>query len=227
MDNGKYPVSNESNPLSSEPNSLPIPVPVTTSITNSNTEEGNLPSRCNRRKTSQIWDHYKISQFYRRTNSVGVWIEVRRWFFYRRHHRQITSVGFPYIGDSPFHRYIGQKNKKTICRWFYRWNLRAKKKRFPLEIYRWIFIPSVILWLTNENYPSVNPSVSVWNTDRIYPSVNSLVLVAATIKCRRINSVDKSVSECLKYRPNSSVGKILGNSFFLNFFLKNYLGYII
>jgi len=72
-------------------------------------------------------EHYKISQFYRRTNSVGVWLEVRRWFFYRR----ITSVGFPFVGDSPFHRYIGRKNKKTICRWFYRRNLRAKKKKIP------------------------------------------------------------------------------------------------
>jgi hypothetical protein len=148
-----------------------------------------------------------------------VWLEVRRWFFYRR----ITSVGFPFVGDSPFHRYIGRKNKKTICRWFYRQNLRAKKKRFPLEIYRRIFILSVILWLTDGKYPSVNLSVSVWNTDRIYPSVNSSVLVAATIKYQRINSVSKSVGECLKYRPNSSVD----NSFFLNFFLKNYLGYII
>ena len=96
-------------------------------------------------------NHYKISQFYRRKNSVGVWLEVRRWFFYRRHHRQITSVGFPFVGDSPFRRYIGRKNKKTICRWFYRRNLRAKKRRFPLEIYRRICIPSVILWLTNRN----------------------------------------------------------------------------
>jgi hypothetical protein len=99
----------------------------------------------------------------------------------------------------------------------------CQKKRFPLEIYRRIFILSVILWLTDGKYPSVNLSVSVWNTDRIYPSVNSSVLVAATIKYQRINSVSKSVGECLKYRPNSSVD----NSFFLNFFLKNYLGYII
>ena len=70
-----------------------------------------------------------------------------------------------------------------------------QKKKFPLEIYRRIFIPSVILWLTDGKYPSVNPSVSVWNTDRIYPSVNSSVLLAATVKCRRINSVGKSVGE--------------------------------
>jgi len=96
--------------------------------------------------------HYKISQFYRRKNSVDVWLEVRRWFFYRCHHRRITSVGFPFIGDSPFRRYIGRKNKKTICRWFYRRNLRAKKKRFPLEIYRRIFIPSVYCdWPTDNN----------------------------------------------------------------------------
>jgi hypothetical protein len=44
--------------------------------------------------------------------------------------------------------------------------------------------------------------------------------VAATIKCRRINSVGKSVDECLKYRPNESVGKILGNSFFSKFVFK-------
>ena len=72
--------------------------------------------------------HYKISQFYRRTHSVGVWLEVRRWFIYRRHHRRNMSVTFPFIGDSPFHRYISRENKKTICRWFYRRNLRAKKK---------------------------------------------------------------------------------------------------
>jgi len=102
-----------------------------------------------------------------------------------------------------------------------------QKKRFPLEIYRRIFIPSVILWLTDGNYPSVNPSGSVWNTDRIYPYVNLSVLVAATVKCRQINFIGKAVGECLKYRPNSFVGKILGNSFFLNFFFKKYLGYII
>jgi len=95
-----------------------------------------------------------------------------------------------------------------------------QKKIFLFEIYWQIFIPSMILWLTDGNHPSVNPSVSGWNTDRIYPSVNLSVLVTATVKCWRINSVGKSVGECLKYRPNSSVGKTLGNSFFLNLFLK-------
>jgi hypothetical protein len=77
--------------------------------------------------------HYKISQFYRRKYFVGVWLEVRRWFIYRRLHRRIQSVGFPFVGDSPFRRYIDRKNKKTICRWFYRQNLRAKKKMSRLK----------------------------------------------------------------------------------------------
>jgi len=73
--------------------------------------------------------HYKISQFYRRTYFVGVWLAIHQWFIYRRHPRRITSVGFPFVGDSPFRRYIGRQNKKTISRWFYRRNLRAKKKK--------------------------------------------------------------------------------------------------
>jgi hypothetical protein len=81
--------------------------------------------------------------------------------------------------------------------------------------------------ITDGKYPSVMTSVSVWNTDRICPSVKSSIPVEATVKFRRINSVGKSVGECLKYQLNSSVGKILSNSFFLNLFLKNYLGYII
>jgi hypothetical protein len=77
--------------------------------------------------------HYKISQFYRRQNSVGVWLEVRRWFFYRRHHRRNTSVGFTFVGDSSFRRYISRKNKKIIYRRFYRRNVRAKKKDSRLK----------------------------------------------------------------------------------------------
>jgi len=42
----------------------------------------------------------------------------------------IRSVGFPFVGDSPFRRSIGRKNNKTICQWFYRRNLHVKKK-FP------------------------------------------------------------------------------------------------
>ena len=115
-----------------------------------------------------------------------------------------------------------------------------QKKRFPLEIYRRIFIPSVISCFTDGKKPLVNLSV---NTDRIYPSVKSSVSVVASVKCRRIKSVGKAVGECLKYRPNISVckcvwnstvrcrriysvDKTLGNSFFLILFLKNYLEYI-
>jgi len=147
-----------------------------------------------------------------------VWLEVCRWFFLPTAY---PSSVIPYSVTIS----VG-KTKKPFADGFTD-GICAPKKRFPLEIYRRIFIPSVILWLTDEKYLSVNPSVSVWNTDRVYPSVNSSVLVTATVKCQRINSVSKFVGECLKYRPNSSVGKILGNSFFLNFFLKNYLVYII
>jgi len=77
--------------------------------------------------------HYKISQFYWRNNSVGVWLEVCQWFFYQCHHRRNTSVGFTFIGDSPFRRYIGRKNKKIIYRWFYRRNVHAKKKDSRLK----------------------------------------------------------------------------------------------
>ena len=62
MDNQEDPTPIESNPSSLEPNSLPIPilVLVATSSTNSNTEsEGNPASRSNKRKTSQIQDHFK------------------------------------------------------------------------------------------------------------------------------------------------------------------------
>jgi len=43
------------------------------------------------------------------------------------------SVGFPFVGDSPFRRYIGRQNKKTIYRWFYKRNLCAKKKDSRLK----------------------------------------------------------------------------------------------
>jgi hypothetical protein len=103
---------------------------------------------------------------------------------------------------------------------------RQKKKipawNIPTDFY---FVGDIVI--TDEKYSSVMMSVSVWNTNRICPSVISSVLVEATVKFWRINSVGNLVDECLKYRPNSSVGKILGNSFFLNLFLKNYLGYII
>jgi len=146
-------------------------------------------------------DHYKISQFYRRKNSVGVWLEVHWWFFYRRHHRRNTFVGFTFIGDSPFRRYISRKNKKTIYRRFYRRNVRTKKKipawNIPMDFHS---VGDIVI--TDRKYPSVTRLVNVWNTDRICSSVNSSVMVEATVKCRRINSVGKSVGERLKYRPN-------------------------
>jgi len=60
MDNREEPTPNEANPSSLEPNPslIPVPVPITTSSTNCNTE-GNPSFRCNKRKTSQIWDHFK------------------------------------------------------------------------------------------------------------------------------------------------------------------------
>jgi hypothetical protein len=166
---------------------------------------------------SLLSKHYKISQFYRRKYSVGVWLAVRRWFIYRR----ITSVGFPFVGDSPFRRYIGRKNKKTICRWFYRRNLRAKKK-FPAWNIPTDFHPSVISWFTDGYIPSVKLLVSVWNTDWIYPSVNSSVIVSnadgfslsvnlsvSVWNTDRIySSVNVSVNAIVKYRRIHFVGNI-------------------
>jgi len=74
--------------------------------------------------------HYKISQFYWRTYSIGVWLKVRRWFFYRCHHRRITSVSFSFVGDSPFHRYISRKTKKPFADGFTN-GICAPKKKFP------------------------------------------------------------------------------------------------
>jgi len=87
------------------------------------------------------------------------------------------------------------------------------KKRFLLEIYQRIFIPSVISWFTDGYKPSLNLSVSVWNTDRIYPSVNSSISVAATVKCQRIKSIGKAVYEWLKYQLNISVCKGVGECY--------------
>jgi len=120
--------------------------------------------------------HYKISQFYQQKYSVGVWLTVRRWFIYWHLHRRITSVGFPFVGDSPFRRYIGRKNKKTICRWFYKRNLRTKKK-FP-----------------------------AWNIQTDFHTVDDIMIY------RRLYTVSKFIGECLKYRPNTSVCKVVSNS---------------
>jgi len=158
--------------------------------------------------------HYKISHFYRRKYFVGVWLEVRRWFIYRHIHQRITSIGFPFVGNSPFHHYIGWTNKKNHLLMVLQMKFARQKKSFLLEIYRWIFIPSVISWFTDGYVPSEHFSVSVWNTDWIYPSINSSVSVAATVKCRRIKSVGKAVGECLKYRPNIFICKCVSECYY-------------
>ena len=86
------------------------------------------------------------------------------------------------------------EKKKTISRWFYRRNLRAKKKDSRLK-YTTDFYSVGDIVITDGKYPSVMMSVSVWNTYRICPSVNSSVPVEATVKFRRINSVGNSVGE--------------------------------
>jgi hypothetical protein len=101
-----------------------------------------------------------------------------------------TSSPTDYVRRLSFRRWfplpsLYPSEKKTHLPMVLQTEFARQKTRFPLEIYQRIFIPSVILWLTDGKYSSV----SVWNTDRIYPSVNSSVLVAATVKCRRINSV--------------------------------------
>jgi uncharacterized membrane protein len=52
-----------------------------------------------------------------------------------------------------------------------------QKKKFPAWNIPTAFIPSVISWFTDDSYPSVNASVNV----------------AATVKCRQIQSVGKTL----------------------------------
>ena len=143
-----------------------------------------------------LYSHYKISQFYRRKYSVGVWLPVRWWIIYRRLHRRNMSVGFPFVGNTIVCHYIGRKNKKTFADGFTDGNCAPKKKVSRL-IYTDGFIPSVIVWHTDRFIPSVNLSVSVWNTDRKYPFVNLSVIVASTVKYRRIKFVGKVVGEAV------------------------------
>jgi len=44
------------------------------------------------------------------------------------------SVGFPFVGNTIFRRYIGRKNKNQFADGFTDGN--CVKKSFPLEIYR-------------------------------------------------------------------------------------------
>ena len=67
-------------------------------------------------------------------------------------------------------------SKKNIFRWFYKWKLPAKKNVSHLKY-------------TN----GLIPSVIMWNTDQRYPSVYSSVIVATTVKCRRTNFVCKFI----------------------------------
>jgi hypothetical protein len=57
-------------------------------------------------------------------------IKVSSVVIYRCPNRRKTFVDFPFVGNTIFRRYIGGKNKKNICRWFYRRNVQAKKN-FP------------------------------------------------------------------------------------------------
>jgi len=68
-------------------------------------------------------------------------------------------------------------SKKNIFRWFYKQKLPAKKNVSHLKY-------------TN----GLIPSVIMWNTDQRYPSVYSSVIVATTVKCRRTNFVCKFIS---------------------------------
>jgi len=140
--------------------------------------------------------HYKISQFYRRKYSIGTWFKFHQWFIYQHPRRRNFSVGFPFIGNTIFRRYICRKNKKTFANGFTDGNCTPKKK-FPAWNIPADFSPSVIVWHTNGFKPSVTLSVNVWNTDRRYPSVHSSVIVAGTVKYQRITSVDKVVGECI------------------------------
>jgi len=97
--------------------------------------------------------------------------------------------------------YRSEKQKNHLPMVLQTERARQKKKipawNIPTDFYS---VGDIVI--TDGKYPSVNRSVNVWNTDRICPSINSSVLVEVTVKCRRINSVGKSVGERLKYRPN-------------------------
>ena len=106
--------------------------------------------------------------------------------------------------------YRSEKQKKSFADGFTN-DICEPKKSFSLEIYRRIFIPSVISWFTDGYLPSVTvsecmkyrPNIYVYefvgkcgsNADGLSPSVR--LSVSVTVRCRRINSV----------------GKTLGNSF--------------
>ena len=150
-------------------------------------------------------NHYKISQFYRRKYFVGD-------LFTDVFNDGLSPSAFPSSVIPHSVAILVGKTKKPFADSFAD-GICAPKKKFLAEIYRRIFIPSVISWFTDCYVSSVKLSVSDWNTDRIYPFVNSLVSVAAIVKCRRIKSVGKAVGECLKYWLNISVCKCVGECY--------------
>jgi hypothetical protein len=102
--------------------------------------------------------------------------------------------------------------------------LRAKKKRFPLEIYRRIHSVGDCV-KHRRNKLSVTLSVSVWNTDRIYPSVYLSVIVAATVKCRRINFICKFINKMSNadgYSPSVKPSMIIFKYIFKKLFRIHY-----
>jgi hypothetical protein len=111
-------------------------------------------------------------------------------YFYRRPYRQNTSVC-----NTTIHHYIGRQHKKKHLPMVLQTEIARKKKIFRLK-YTNGFIPSVIVWYIDGYISLVKLSVSVWNTDRRYPFVHSSVIVAGTVKYRRIKSVGKVVGEC-------------------------------
>ena len=61
--------------------------------------------------------HYKISQFYRRKYSVGVWLPVHRWFIYRRLHRRNKNPSVYFKRETFF---LSENSVcKTIGKWFF------------------------------------------------------------------------------------------------------------
>jgi hypothetical protein len=130
-----------------------------------------------RRYRQKHWQKnpYKISQFYRRKYSVGVWLPVRRWFIYWRLHWWNTSVSFLLVCNSTFRRYIGRKHKKNHLPMVLQTKFACQKKVSRLKY-----------------------------TDGFY-SVGDIVIY------RWLRTVGNFFGECLKYRPNISVRKFIGN----------------
>jgi len=105
---------------------------------------------------------------------------------YRHYHRRNTSVGFTFVGNSIFHRYIGRKNKKTFADGFTYGHCAPKKKVSRLK-----YTDGFSLIGDSVTYRWIKPSVKLSVTDLI--------------------SIGNSVGEVLKYRLNISVCKFVGD----------------